>query len=239
MFKKQTSAKKGETPGIENIRKKIRDMKAELLILNIAIVILGVLMIAMPNQFQNFMAQIAGVGLIIWGVLKCIAFVRLKSEEMFGSYALVQGAAMLGFGVFFLTQPDKFNDLLNLAISLIILVIAVLKIQNAINYLKLKIEKWWIHLISALVIMAFGIITITKPGNMDSDIALILTGCAFVISGIWDIISVFIMSRFIKKTAKALEKNSKYVYAEAEDNNTSDKNKKDENFENDGFDDFN
>ncbi len=246
MAKKQTAEKNNDPQGWESIRKKVKDTKAEILILNVAIIILGILMIAMPEQFSQFMAQIIGVGLIVWGFLRCISFVRLKNEEMFGSYALVQGTAMLGFGVFFLTQPDKFNNLLNLILSLGILVIAVLKVQNAINYLKLKISKWWLHLLSAVIIMAFGIVAIVKPGNIAENVALIITGCAFVISGIWDNVSVMIMSKFIKKTAKALENGSHYVDVEAKDDNDKKNNKKKKsknneetkNFDDDGFDDL-
>lgn len=246
MAEKNQKTKKGVPESWDNIRKKVKDMKAEMLILNGAIMILGLLMIIIPEQFNQFMGQILGVGLIILGVLKCISFLRLKGEDMFGSFALVQGAAMLGFGIFFLIKPDRFGDLLTIAISLVVLLVAVLKIQNAINYMKLKISKWWVHLILAVLLLAFGIFALVRPDGIAANLMFILIGISFVVSALWDIISILFMSKVIKKTAKEAEKKSKLIATTAEDasadkktdKKTSKKNRNEEvtTFD-DGFDD--
>ncbi len=212
MAKKKTD--ETELEGLDLIKHRVKEMKTELVILNAALAVLGLVMIAIPQQFNDFIGQILGVALCIWGALRCIHFLRLKGDEAFGSYALVQGAAMIGFGIFFLVQKESFSNLLNSALALIILIVAVLKLQNAINYFKLKIKNWWLHLIAALVLIVFGVIAIIRPGFVDDDHGLLIVmtvimGCALVISGIWDIVSVMIMSKAIKKTAKELEKEGK------------------------------
>lgn len=216
MADKNTKTKKGPQESLDGIRRKVKEMKAEMLILNCAIIILGLLLVIIPDKFNQFMGQILGAVLIIWGVIRCIAFLRLKGEEMFGSFALVQGAAMLGFGIFFIIKPDRFGDLLNVAISLIVLLIAVLKIQNAINYMKLKISKWWLHLIVAVVLLAFGIFALIRPEGIAANLMLILIGVSFIVSALWDIVSILFMSKVIKKTAKETEKKTRIVNTTAE-----------------------
>ena len=216
MAKKQQKEQSVDRQGWDYIKKKVREMKAEMLVMNIGIVILGCLMIAMPQQFETFIGQILGVILMLWGALRCFAFLSLKSEDMFGSFALVQGAAMLSIGIFFITQPDQFKEILKLMINLSILIIAVLKVQNAINFMRLKIKGWWIHLILGLILAAFGIIAIISRGNITVDLLFRLIGISFLVSGLWDIVSVILMAKAIKKTVNNVEVQNKLIDAEAE-----------------------
>lgn len=196
--------------GFDQVRNRIKELKGELIVINIAMIVLGVVMIAIPKPFTEFIGQILGGVLCIWGVLRCISFLRLKGDEMFGSFALVQGAAMIGFGIFFVTQPSRFSDLLNSALVLAVLIAAVFKLQNAINYMKLKLRFWWIHLLIAVLLIAFGVIAIIRPGWVDTKDGLavlvtVIIGIAFVISGIWDLFSIIYLSKVIKKHTDELE----------------------------------
>ena len=66
-------------------------------------------------------------------------------------------------------------------------------------------------LLLAILLIAVGIVAIIRPEfSDDKDIVLrivtIMTGAAFAISGIWDIISVTKLAKVIDKTARELEK---------------------------------
>lgn len=194
----------------ENAMEKIKEIRLELMGLNIALILLGLVMIVIPKEFNQFVTQIVGCILCVWGVLRGITFLRLKNEEMFGSYALVQGVAMLVFGVFLLFQAERFAALLNNVLTLIILVVAAVKLQNAINYFKLKVKNWWLHLIAAVLLLIFGIIALVKPGFVGDEqellmIMTIIMGTALVISGIWDIVSVHILSKAVQKKVKEID----------------------------------
>ena len=200
-----------ESMEFERMKARVKELKGELLILNFAIILLGIVMVAIPKQFNDFIGQILGCVLCVWGVLRCITFFRLKKDEVFGNYSLVQGAAMLGFGIFFLTQPDRFSSLLNTALTLFVMITAVLKLQNAINYLKLGIKKWWLHLIAALILLVFGIIAMIRPGFVDNEdvllnIMTVLTGVSFIISGLWDLISTMVLSKAVNAAVDQMQK---------------------------------
>lgn len=211
MAKDKKAVKDTEKSGYELIRTRIKETRIEFVALSAAVVILGIIMISFPDQFNNFVGKIVGGVLCVWGLLRCFTFIRLKSEDMVGSFALVQGAAMIGFGIYFLVQQDSFRDLLDMLLTIMILVLGVLKLQHAINFRKLRINGWQLHLLLAVLLIAVGTIAIIRPEfSDDKDIVLrivtIMTGAAFVISGIWDIISVTKLAKVIDKTAKELEK---------------------------------
>ena len=208
--KKQQTAETEEENTYDLLRSKYREIRTEMLILNFALIILGLVMVIIPAKFNEFIGQILGCALCIWGVLRCITFLRLKKEEAFGSNALVQGAAMLGFGIFFLVQPDRFGNLLNSLLVLAVLIAAVYKLQNAINYYKLRISRWWLHFIAAGILLALGIIALIRPGRADDEAGLavmitIIIGTALIISGVWDLFAVSILSKKLKKTVREME----------------------------------
>ena len=210
MAKNQKNDASEISEGFDQVRIRLKELKGEMIIINIAMVVLGIVMIIIPKPFTEFIGQILGGGLCIWGVLRCITFLRLKEDEMFGSFALVQGAAMIGFGIFFLTQPARFSDLLNSALVLGVLIAAVFKLQNAINYMKLKAKVWWVHLLVAVVLTVFGVIALVRPGWVDDKDGLlvvmtVITGVAFVISGVWDIFSVMYLAKRVKKKTEQME----------------------------------
>ena len=210
MAKNQKNDASEISEGFDQVRIRLKELKGEMIIINIAMVVLGIVMIIIPKPFTEFIGQILGGGLCIWGVLRCITFLRLKEDEMFGSFALVQGAAMIGLGIFLLTQPARFSELLNSALVLGVLIAAVFKLQNAINYMKLKAKVWWVHLLVAVVLTVFGVIALVRPGWVDDKDGLlvvmtVITGVAFVISGVWDIFSVMYLAKLVKKKTDQME----------------------------------
>ncbi len=209
MSKKQKETA-GEISAYDMLRNKYHEIKTEIFIINLAMIVLGLVMVIIPGKFNEFIGQILGCVLCIWGVLHCITFLRLKKDEAFGSNALVVGAAMIGFGIFFIADPNRFSNILNSVLVLAVFIAAVFKLQNAINYFKVGIYKWWLHFFAAAVLTALGVIALIKPGWVDSEAGLasmvtIIAGCALIISGVWDAFSVLVLSKRLKKTVKEME----------------------------------
>ena len=71
----------------------------------------------------------------------------------------------------------------------------------------MRLKNWWLHLLGAAILLTFGIIALVKPGFVDDQDGLvilmtIIMGIALVISGVWDAISVLILSKAVKEKAK-------------------------------------
>lgn len=211
MAKEKQKVVDAPTNEMPNVKTRIKEMRTEFVVLSAAFVILGIVMIVMPDQFNDFVGKIVGGVLCAWGLLRCFTFLRLKGEDMIGSFALVQGAAMIGIGIYFLVQQDSFRNVLDMLLTIMILVLGVLKLQHAINFRKLRIDGWQLHLLAALVLVAVGVVALVEPAfSDDKDVVLrivtIITGAAFAVSGIWDIVSVLKLSKIIEKINKEFEK---------------------------------
>lgn len=203
----------------DNIKKKVKNMKTEFVVLNAALIILGILMIAFSSTFNEIICIAIGIGLCLWGVLRVIAYFQLRRDEVFGSFGLVQGCAMIGFGVYFLVHPKLFGSIIGIALAIILLITAVTKFQYAFDLLKLESPYWWVQFIAAGLIAVCGILAITKPFGL-ANIIMIFIGISLIASSVWDIMTVLRISHILKNGVKEAKKRSRYIDAQVDDSDT-------------------
>ena len=203
----------------DSIMQNIRNIRSEMLIMNAAFIILGILMVSFPDKINVLICQGIGAALCIWGILRVIKYFMARAESAFGSFGLVQGGAMIGFGIFFLANPDFFVNIIDISLAIILLVMAVIKVQYAFDFLKMDSKRWWIQLVGAVIMAVIGILALTKPFGI-ANIIMVFIGCGLIFSGIWDLASILRVSRIIKNTLNGSEIKSKEkekIYTTAED----------------------
>ena len=203
----------------DSIMQNIRNIRSEMLIMNAAFIILGILMVSFPDKINVLICQGIGAALCIWGILRVIKYFMARAESAFGSFGLVQGGAMIGFGIFFLANPDFFVNIIDISLAIILLVMAVIKVQYAFDFLKMDSKRWWIQLVCAVIMAVIGILALTKPFGI-ANIIMVFIGCGLIFSGIWDLASILRVSRIIKNTLNGSEIKSKEkekIYTTAED----------------------
>ncbi len=213
-------AKNRNTPIWDEVRGNIKGVKNEIIIMNASMVILGILMVIFPNTINGLICQGIGAVLCVWGIIRIVKYFMARAESAFGSFGLVQGGAMLGFGMFFLVNPSFFVNMIDTTLAIILLVMAIIKVQYAFDFLKLSSSRWWIQLLGAVVMAVLGILALTKPFGI-ANIVMILIGIGLIFSGLWDLISVIRMSAFVRDAINGVQKKSKekkqYVDVSVED----------------------
>ena len=207
-------AKKQNVPLWDEVRRNIRGVKNEILIMNVAMVILGIIMVLFPDTINGLICQGIGAVLCIWGVIRIVKYIMARAETVFGSFGLVQGVAMLGFGIFLLANPNFFVGFIDMILAIVLLVMAVIKVQYAFDFLKLNSSKWWIHLLGAVIMAVLGVMALTKPFSA-ANIVMILIGCGLIFSGLWDLVSVIRMSVFVKRAINGVDQKEESKYVEA------------------------
>lgn len=203
---------------LDEIKNKLKSIRFEFLVLNAALILLGILMVCFPIGFNSIICLAVGIGLCIWGIVRVISYFRLPKENVFGSFGLVQGGAMIGFGIYFLVNPELFIQIIGVSLAIILLVTAVVKFQYAFDFLKIGANYWWVHLIGAVIMLICGILALTKPFGI-ANIIMIFIGFSLIFSSIWDIITVLKISNILKKGVKNAKSKSKYVDVDVEDDN--------------------
>ncbi len=213
-------AKKQAFSAWDEVRRNIRVVRNEMIIMNVATIILGILMVMFPDTINGLICQSIGAVLCVWGIIRIVKYFMERAENVFGSFGLVQGVAMLGFGIFLLVNPNFFVGFIDMVLGIVLLVMAVIKLQYAFDFLKLDSTRWWIQLIGAVIMAVLGILALTKPFGA-ANIVMILIGAGLIFSGLWDMISMHRMAGFVRDAVNGVKKKekekSKYVDVEVED----------------------
>ena len=128
---------------MEGLVKKIKGIRNEMIGLSIVLMLAGIFMILFPNTSGNIICRGVGAVLCIWGVVRLVAYFR--NNEILGSFGLVQGVALAGFGLYILIRPGIIEVFLTTVFAIIIIVDGILKLQYALDFRKLDAGGWWIE----------------------------------------------------------------------------------------------
>ena len=154
--------------------------------LSIVLMLAGIFMILFPNTSGNIICRGVGAVLCIWGVVRLVAYFR--NNEILGSFGLVQGVALAGFGLYILIRPGIIED-------------GILKLQYALDFRKLDAGGWWIEAVCAAVMIILGIVVLFNPFATVAAVMLFI-GVVFVFEGAWDLASILYISKIAKEFNK-------------------------------------
>lgn len=180
------------------VGEKVKSIRRELVLINVALIALGVLMMAFPGQSTDIICRCIGVALSIWGAVRIISYFAGAERIVLGSFGLVQGAVLLGFGICFLVRPGVLAAFLTIALAIILLAAGVMKLQYALEMSSLQVRFWWIELIGAILMVVLGVTAFFSPFAA-AETLMIFLGASCVVSGVWDLVSVAALSAQVRK----------------------------------------
>ncbi len=184
-----------------------KNIKREIVFADIGIIILGLLMVIFPADASKIICITGGILLGIWGLLKLVSYFAAVKNGPFSSFGLAQGATFVCFAIFLILAPQFVKPFLVAVLALVLMISAVMKIQYTVDFLRLKNKFWYIALIGAVVSIALGTITLFNLNNTAKWV-LLFVGISFLVTGVWDIICVVLLSN-ASKTMTLDDKDSK------------------------------
>lgn len=137
-----------------------------LLIACIIELVIGVLLLINPVGFTGAIVTVAGLALIVWGVLCAIRYFKASPVEASQHQELAKGFGAMLLGGICLFQFNWLvvaTPLLSGAYGLAILAAGVFKTQRAVDLLRLKRQFWYIAAAGALAALVMGFIILLAP----------------------------------------------------------------------------
>lgn len=174
-----------------------KNTKREITFIDLALLVLGIMMIIFPAQSGNIICMGIGIFLSVWGLVRLITYFASGSTDSFGSFALVQGAALLGFGVLFILNPDILKSFLTSVLAIVLIISGVMKLQYAVDFLRLKAKLWYISLLGAIISVTLGAIVFFNPFTASNWLMLYI-GISLTVNALWDLVTVAILSKVAK-----------------------------------------
>ena len=189
---------------MNNVIKKVKQARSELILLAVANIALGILLIVNPDEAVDFIWRAIGIVLAVWGVIRIINYFRVAVVEAFGSFGLVQGVALIAFGAYVAVSPFVMADVFGALMAILIIIGGVIKIQYAVDLKRMNGAFWWLELIVAIALVVLGAIAIGDPFATDAAL-MIYIGISLVIDGAFDLFSIIRISVIAKRVGKEVK----------------------------------
>ena len=135
-----------------------------------------------------------------------IMYFTKDNLEGFQQMDLVIGIICLAFGIFIFLNPTFLSSVLPFAIGIILLLGAIVKIQSAFNMKKLRLKKWYLILICALVVGALGAVLLWNPFKEEKYMILYI-GICLILDGLTNLISLICIQTRLRKLKKIQKAN--------------------------------
>ena len=177
----------------KNIEKE--DLKNNIvnLILSIGELIIGIILLITPLWFTKTIIILIGLSLLIIGVIHIIDYFKTDINEAIQEKSLLSGLVILTIGLFSTFYANWLIDkihILTIIYGIIILFLALRKIEWTINSIRLKRKYCYIILINSVISLMFSIIILNNP--FKASFLWKLTGIILILESIFDFMTIIL-----------------------------------------------
>lgn len=176
--------------------------KRDFILIASMFVMLGVLFLVYPDASGKIICYILGGVLCLVGLLRVIEYFRMPVSLANYNLSLVFGLITIGLGAYILISPELLMKVMPTVFGIAVLMDSLVKLQNALDMLRLKDKYWWITLIVALTTAGLGSVLLANPFKA-MEVLLQFLGIALITTGILDMVTLFTLQNRIKRNDKA------------------------------------
>ena len=159
---------------------------------SIALIILGILFVVMPDTIVKVLAYIIGVFLIVKGGFEVISYYAVKGQNDFFNNTLLFGVVSILLGVAALLIGENIANVFRVIVGVLIIYESLVRINSATKLASVGIESWKIMLVIALVMLVLGIFITFNTGAV-----VTLIGWVMIATGIIGIVGDVVFIKYV------------------------------------------
>ena len=175
--------------------------KAGYIVLSAVLFLLGLFLLIFPRTVGNVFADVLGIAMILFGIIKIIGYFSKDLFRLAFQYDLAFGTLIALLGVAVMIRPDGLLEFLCMVIGILILSDGLFKIQMAMDARQFGINKWWLILSFAVIAGIFGALLVFNPTE-GSLVIMRLVGVALMAEGIMNLVTVLTAVKIIRHQKK-------------------------------------
>lgn len=210
----------------ESLKKKVKSVSKDMVLINIAIILLGLFLVIRPGQAREIICVIIGAVMSCWGGFKLFQYFMTKKSSDVSVLPLLGGCILLAIGISVIVAPGLLAGMITAAFAVILFFGAVFKLQYGIAFMQNNSKLWWVQTVGAILMIITSVIAFINPFGGAGNIIMMFIGFALMADGIWDLLSILYINKFLKKTVEDAENsvnnytsssNGRYIDTTAED----------------------
>lgn len=160
----------------------LRYIKNGMMLLSIAYIIIGMMLLIMPQTSLLWICYAFGAVVLVTGIVCLIQYARIRGTGFTAPFMLVGGVITAGLGIFTLAKPQVVASFLPAVFGIFILVDGLSRVGTAIDLAKRKGQKWWVLLLLSVVSVALGALLVLHP--FDAAVSVVMVcGILLIVEG--------------------------------------------------------
>ena len=174
---------------------------------SIIYILFGLAMILIPQFKESYIISIAGIILVIYGIILIVIYFMSGSYKDIGKYGFSGGVLSVIIGICMMVRSTEVASYFSLFLGICILLTSIIKLQNAVDLKGIENPTWFVFLIIAIIFLAAAIIIVIDPMGKISEntiyIYYVLTA-----DGAVNIVSTLYLAIAIRTSSKKENKQS-------------------------------
>lgn len=175
-----------------------RDMRNNFLLTAIVSILVGLVLVLFPVRTTYLICNIAGILLILCGIVDIIRYVTSKGEDFLFRYDLAAGIILCLAGLFIITQSDLIISFIPTIVGIVLLINGLVNLQKAFNLKKAGLERWWIDLTFAAATILLGLLIWLRPFAAVATTNIFI-GICLILNGISNLCTMFGIGRIKRR----------------------------------------
>lgn len=185
----------------------LKKVKWNVILSSIIYVIVGVLLIIWPDIMTKNICYVVAFFAIAIGIVNLIDYMRHDIVRDGYRYSLVMGLVFILVGIFVFIKVEMLMSIIPFLLALAVTISGFMKLQNAIDLIRMKYSGWGAVLFISGLNIAFGILLMADPFK-SAVVLSICIGTGLIYSGVSDLIATIMLNNSIKKVTKSIEENA-------------------------------
>lgn len=167
------------------------------LAISMAELIIGILLLVDPIDFTAVIITAAGIVLMLLGIVSVIRYFMAEPEEAAIRRWLSKGLTMLLIGSFCAFNSHWFTvifPILTLLYGIATLLVGLMKLQWAVDILRLKRKRWLLAILSAAISTLCGTVIIADPFGSTA-VLWMFAGISLIAEAVFDALAAIFGNR--------------------------------------------
>ncbi len=159
-------------------------------------IVIGILLLINPIGFTSGIIITFGIAMTIMGIAKIIMYFKTSAEEAAQKGSLATGIIFAVVGLFCTFRSDWFIatfPVITVLYGVLILMAGIVKIQKAVDMVRVRQNYWFVALISAILTLIFALLIIFNP-FASTAVLWTFIGISLIVEAVMDVLT-FIFSR--------------------------------------------
>ena len=184
--------------------KQLKGATWQSVVTGILFILLGVVLLINPEKVTRTIFHTIGTLLIVFGLIQLLMYFLSHVERRLKKNRFIIGSCIIIAGMFFIFGYSLIKNIVPYIMGGFIFVNGIIKLQTAMNVMKLKGNKGGMLVLIAILTILLGI-AILIMANKITNLILRIVGAAMIFTGVTEMVNMFYMSRGLKNYLEDME----------------------------------